>query len=79
MRVGDDTNWVSPRSCVMSMNSSLIGFLYWFPTIESVVQSMSGRLKSPANQRVEVLCFALMDLISSQRDLESSMFRSGGL
>ena len=79
IRVGDVTNWVSPRSCVMSMNSSFIGFLYWLPVMVSVVQSMSGRLKSPASQRVEVLCFDLMFRISSQRDFESSMLRSGGL
>ena len=61
------------------MKVVLMGMEYWCFTMVSVCQSMSGRLKSPASQMVDVLNFALISLMSSHRVLQSSRSRSGGL
>ena len=45
--VGKSTIWERPSSWNAERKAVLIALLYWCPSIVYVVQSMSGRLRSP--------------------------------
>ena len=77
--VGVVTSWERPMSWARSMNDSLMHLGYWLSVVLSVVQSMSGRLKSPASQKVDVLYLSWIVLMSSQRVWQPSLLRSGAL
>ena len=49
---GNSTIWERPSSWNAERKAVLIALLYWCPSIVSVVQSMSGRLRSPLIQMV---------------------------
>ena len=63
-----------------SMNRLFIPSVYWeLVFIVSFSQSMSGRFKSPASQKVADLCLALVSLISLHNASQPVRSRSGGL
>ena len=59
--VGLRTVCERPRSLIKSNNNWFIEEEYWWPIILFCSQSMSGRLKSPHNQKID---FGNLDLIS---------------
>ena len=77
--VGFKTVWDKPRSLARSKNSWFMVSEYWWVAIECFSQSMSGRLKSPLNQKIDFLnlCFTLK--ISSHKSLLLSKDKSGAL
>ena len=58
--VGKSTIWERPSSWNAERKAVLIALLYWCPSTVSVVQSMSGRLRSPLIQMVaDLLVFTM--------------------
>ena len=53
--VGKSMIWESPSSAPNLRKSSLIGVLYWWPSMLLFFQLMSGRLKSPVIHIVALL------------------------
>ena len=65
--VGKSTIWARPSSWNAERKAVLIALLFWCPSIDSVFQSMSGRLRSPLIQMVADLLVFTMCLILLQR------------
>ena len=59
--------WARPSSWNAERKAVLIELLYWCPSIASVFQYMSGRLRSPLIQMVADLFVFTMCLILLQR------------
>ena len=58
--VGKSTIWERPSSWNAERKAVLIALLYWCPSTVYVVQSMSGRLRSPLIQMVaDLLVFTM--------------------
>ena len=56
--------WHFPRSFIKSKNNWFMGLEYWWPVMVFEFQSMSGRLKSPINQKTDFLNLSFISLIS---------------